>query len=307
MILLAVFLAVQTALSFGGAVYLLDAANHFRPWITFALAIPILALALATRRGWPYGLASAALSLAILSAPALLYATRGTGAGGPALTVVSFNILNTNPRAQALARWLDAVEPDVIAIQEGAAAWRAWVETSPLSDFHRVAGSSARQGVELLAQMPLTDGRVLEAPQRRPVAMGVVDFGGPVCVVSIHPNTIRDASLWRARNADLATAAHWIGSQCPPGAEKLVMGDWNTAPWSPHFSAFLRANGLRWGNAALLPAATRELAAPFGWLGAPIDQIAMTSGLRAQRCRRGPALGSDHRPITCEIVRTRGG
>lgn len=305
-LLLGLFVLLQIGLSLGDEVFLLDAANHFRPWVTALTALPVVALGLRKRRGWP--VAATALLIAAMTTiwPWAALGSRGTPMAAR-LAVVSFNILGNNPHTGSLTRWLAVVGPDVIAIQEASGLWRAWIERSPLADRQRLAlAVDEGRGVELLASRPMMQARVLTAPQRRPLAVAVIDFEGPVCVVSMHPDTARTAATWRARNEDLSLAAYWIRSVCPANAEKIVMGDWNTPPWSARFARFLRANDLRWANASAFPAVTRALGPPFGWLGSPIDHIAVTPGLTAVRCRRGPPLGSDHRPIACEIARTRG-
>lgn len=145
--------------------------------------------------------------------------------------------------------------------------------------------------------------RVFVAPGRRSVTLAMIDLAGPVCVVSINPNTARTEATWRQRNLDLALVGYWLATQCPVGAERIVIGDWNTSPWSGHFAQFLERNDLIWANASLWPAPTRVLAPPFAWLGAPIDHIAISPGLKALECRPLPREDADHRAMTCEIAR----
>jgi endonuclease/exonuclease/phosphatase (EEP) superfamily protein YafD len=218
---------------------------------------------------------------------------------GERLAAVSFNLMGHN-ESGAVLNWLSATQPDLIAFQEVGPVWRERITFSGLAGMSRIASKPG--DVEVLSLRAIRDGKEFSAPRRRSVAMGIVELGRrPVCVVSIHPNTAVTEKLWRARNLDLEAASYWLMAQCPAGAERIVMGDWNTAPWSGHFRRFLKINGLVWANASLWPEATRLLPPPYEWLGAPIDHIAVSPGLKAERCRLGPSAGSDHKPVICEI------
>jgi endonuclease/exonuclease/phosphatase (EEP) superfamily protein YafD len=300
-IVLASIVALNLALSFLPRVYQLDVANHFRPLLTVVSLVAILAAWLTWRRkAWLTALFAAGPVLTLFLWPSLDAALRGRGEiAGDRLAVVSFNLLGDND-SRAILSWLAATQPDVIAFQEVSSPWRQRILSSGLAGMSRIV--SAPGDVEVLSLRPIRDGKEFSAPPRRSVAMGIVELSGrSICVVSIHPNTAITEKLWRARNLDLETASYWLLAQCPADAERIVMGDWNTTPWSGHFRRFLKTNGLIWANASLWPEATRLLPPPYEWLGSPIDHIAISPGLKAERCRLGPRAGSDHKPVVCEI------
>ncbi|WP_374471254.1 endonuclease/exonuclease/phosphatase family protein [Phenylobacterium sp.] len=304
---LAIFVALQAGASLASGVYLLDAVNHFRPWWVALSLLPLLLVCAWVPRAWPWLLAAAAAGVLVVVSPGLaarLGAPKPAPAAEP-LTVVTFNILGGNPRRAQIQDWLLRTDPDVVAIQEANPAWDAAVDRSPLAAWDRVTAADRARNVELFSRLPLTAPRFLSAPGRRPVTLAVISHAGrPICVASIHPQTIRNRAQWLERNADLEYAAYWIGTHCPPAAEKIIMGDWNVAPWSGHFRRFLAANALRSADPGLWPAPTRLIDGRKG-LGAPIDHVAISSGLAAQDCRLGPAVGSDHRPVSCDIVLAR--
>jgi endonuclease/exonuclease/phosphatase (EEP) superfamily protein YafD len=81
------------------------------------------------------------------------------------------------------------------------------------------------------------------------------------------------------------------------GRDQIVMGDFNSVPWSDVQTAFRAATSLdnRGALAATWPA---PLPPP---LRVPIDQVFVGGGLVLRDLDVGPDLGSDHLPIIAEI------
>jgi hypothetical protein len=80
----------------------------------------------------------------------------------------------------------------------------------------------------------------------------------------------------------------------------LIVGDMNSAPWSPEFQAMLRQTGLR------------DSARGFGiqpsWpandpiLGLPIDHFLIGPNFQVLDRAIGPQVGSDHRPVLLKVA-----
>ena len=115
----------------------------------------------------------------------------------------------------------------------------------------------------------------------------------------LHPNTLQTPGEWSDRNAALELAGQWVADTRRSGPA-LALGDWNTPPWSPYFTRFLKLAGLKAADPLVWPPMTRVLAAPGGLrLGSAIDHVAASDGFRVVRCETGPQLGSDHAPQVC--------
>ena len=91
-----------------------------------------------------------------------------------------------------------------------------------------------------------------------------------------------------------------------PRRRLIVVGDFNLTPWSFTLKRQDKALRLRrWTRAlASWPAGkfSRIMAAPAPFL--PIDHVYAGSDWRAVRIERGPALGSDHRPVVVTLRRS---
>ena len=79
----------------------------------------------------------------------------------------------------------------------------------------------------------------------------------------------------------------------------MVLGDFNCAPWSPHFRRLC-------GGAKLRDAARGSGFAPTWYpsrvpIGIPIDHVLVGPAVAVEEHRVGPALGSDHRPVLVDL------
>jgi endonuclease/exonuclease/phosphatase (EEP) superfamily protein YafD len=79
----------------------------------------------------------------------------------------------------------------------------------------------------------------------------------------------------------------------------IVVGDFNTTPWSPCFQDLLAAAGLR--NATLGHGYIGTWPTWFWPALIPIDHVLLKGPLAATTVGRGPAIGSDHYPIIADL------
>jgi endonuclease/exonuclease/phosphatase (EEP) superfamily protein YafD len=126
------------------------------------------------------------------------------------------------------------------------------------------------------------------------------DGRGPYSVVAVHwPRPTRPAfQHQQLRWLALALAVE-------PRARTILVGDFNTTPWSPRWRAWERASGLIRRDRALFswPAGhafgVRRLP-PVPLL--PIDHVYAGAGWATVSVRRGPELGSDHYPLVMTLA-----
>ncbi|MBW8882437.1 MAG: endonuclease/exonuclease/phosphatase family protein, partial [Asticcacaulis sp.] len=103
---------------------------------------------------------------------------------------------------------------------------------------------------------------------------------------------------FQGQQAAVATRYFAQGPGDLPG-DLVVMGDFNSAPWSNLQEGFRTGTGL--DNRGRL-AFTWPSWAP-GMFRLPIDQIFVKGGIVARDVRAGPPMGSDHLPILGDIYR----
>lgn len=106
------------------------------------------------------------------------------------------------------------------------------------------------------------------------------------------------------RDAMLAAATAAARRRTAEGHRVVLMGDFNTTPWSASFRRALDDSGLL--DSATQPAERPRWPRPTwfsSWpgLGLPIDHILLSPTWRIHERRLGPYFGSDHRPLVIEL------
>ena len=222
------------------------------------------------------------------------------------ITQVNVNFKHRDPRQ--VIEWVLEQDPDVAVLIE---VTRAWTEPmAPLRARYPKAAvgiSPDGSGIAVFTKDPASVLRLESLVDRWCPAI-VLDLPrpsgpSPLAMLATHlrsPVTPGDA---RVRNRQWAALARRIASE--PALNKVVVGDLNVSRWSPWFSDLATAGGVRdgqegFGFAASWPSALGR------WLGIPIDQTLVSSGIRVVQRTVGPNLGSDHLPVTTTIEFSRG-
>ncbi|HXF71461.1 MAG TPA: endonuclease/exonuclease/phosphatase family protein, partial [Actinomycetota bacterium] len=257
---------------------------------------------------WPV-----AVPLALLVVPlglALARSAEVAPAAGPWFRVVDYNVHNgVSPLGEvdpeAIARVIEAQDPDVVILQEVA---RGWV-TNGMMDLGEwlsarlrmpmVFGPAAdRQfGNAILSRLPIVErgagllGR-FGGTMDRGYVWAVVDVAGArVEVIGAHLAHRPEDRATRLRQIGRLLEA-W-GGRSPA----VIAGDMNAEPGSPEIERFLRA-GLR---------SAQELAGAgdlptFPSTGEPIDHIFATEDLSPSGFARPSSRASDHLPIAVTLA-----
>ena len=286
--------------------WLFDLLTFGRPHQAVAgVAMALLAMAMRRRRALVV-----ALALAAVHAVPLLPASGGAAAapGGRALRLMTLNVLFSSRDAGAVVELVRAPRPDLLVLQEAEPYWHAALQPlRTLLPYQAPLGSTSGETV-LLSRHPFRAEHRREAPgasvEGPPVLAAVDVVGREVAVLAVHARTPRSAAWWRYRNAHLAWLAEAAANAGKAGPV-IVAGDFNTPPWSPFFTDFLEAGGLRDAAGGGLSWPTRQplLLAPWlSWLGAPVDHVTVSPEIEVARYTVGPHVGSDHLPVIADLI-----
>jgi endonuclease/exonuclease/phosphatase (EEP) superfamily protein YafD len=199
----------------------------FTPYVAVASVLPLVA-ALATHRVGPAVLAAlAVLALAACVMPRWVADARtGPAAGGPALRVLSVNMLIGGADPATVVELVRAQQVDLVAFQEFTAEGQTALEAAGLCDLlpNRIAYPvSGAGGSALYSRFPLTDGGVRVQPSgfRQARATLTVPGAAPIEVESVHPAAPTGVGArWRADLAEQPAAT-------PTGPIRLLLGDFN--------------------------------------------------------------------------------
>ncbi|MCU0794029.1 MAG: endonuclease/exonuclease/phosphatase family protein [Opitutaceae bacterium] len=229
-------------------------------------------------------------------------------AGAP-LKILFANILSSNSSPERLLALIAAEQPDLIALLEVNARWRAQLE-SALGAAYPFAFYKNREdnfGLAVLSRRPPLSGRVeYFADVETPSFDFNLEHGDRhLRILLTHPLPPGDTASTTLRDQHLDDLANWmrfVSELTPAGSPTpvLLLGDFNATPWCPPLRRLLAAGGLR-------PAALGHAALPVTWpvpipfLRVPLDHALLNPALVCTSYRVGPDIGSDHYPVLLEI------
>lgn len=301
---------------FDSVFWLADNLNFFRPLLFYA-ALVVLCAALMMLRWLRVGLAMLlvafnALPLMVRAIPAPVPAAEGE----LSVRVMSANVLSTNADYASFRRVVSEIQPDVLVTQEAFVGWARALQdidflpyraTEPGSEGGLLIGDN-----QILSRFPL-EWEQLDPSSRtglrlipREVAARLKvrpPTGNPFVIYAVHPPSPRTFFQWQRRTIYLDEIARLVRAE-PPGTSILVVGDWNTPPWSPVLRRFAADTRLVSTEELPWPPSTRILAVVAGvaLLGSSVDRIMVSPDVGLAGLHLGPAFGSDHLPIYVDLM-----
>jgi endonuclease/exonuclease/phosphatase (EEP) superfamily protein YafD len=226
---------------------------------------------------------------------------RGATAAQPSqapLKVVSLNVWYKHADHQPAIDYLLKSDADVIGLVEVNPSWLASLKALEAAyPYHLDCVMAVPNcGVAIYSKQPFLSGFAGRIGESAPSAVTVsIDRGGkPLTITEIQ--IVNPLSGGERRQA---AQARMLGDYLAKlSGDQLVMGDFNSAPWSRLQGNLRAATGL--DNSGRL-AFTWPSWAP-ALFRIPIDQVFIRGDIAVRDYRPGPAVGSDHLPITAEIV-----
>jgi endonuclease/exonuclease/phosphatase (EEP) superfamily protein YafD len=238
------------------------------------------------------------------------------------IKVINFNLRFTNQRLDAVADYLIASGADIVGLVEATPRSKAALVRLKTAYPYSVdcVGSVPQCQNMLFSKYPLKNAYAGPIGGRYPtVAIAAVELpgGASVTVAVAHvmtpftgprrPLTAVDPAqpvpvftdapdLEQSHQA--ANLAAFLQRQ---PAELVLIGDFNSAPWSPLQQAFRAATGLDNRDHLLLTWPTGV----WSIFRLPLDPVFVRGGAQVTEIRLGPNVGSDHFPVEAEIALTR--
>jgi endonuclease/exonuclease/phosphatase (EEP) superfamily protein YafD len=235
------------------------------------------------------------------------------------LKVISFNLSFDNQDPAKVADYLAKSGADVIGLAEVTPEAKAFLAKLKPTYPHSIdcIGQDRFCELMLLSKKPLRypfAGKV--GPKLTYIASADIDWqGNPISIAMTHivlpfvkpdwpplapwiqtdeavPLLAGTPALWQSMQASVVA-----GYARTLGQDQIVMGDFNSTPWSDVQVAFRNATALD-SRGPLVASWPASLPAP---LRIPIDPVFVGGGLSIRDLRAGPNLGSDHLPMIAEI------
>ena len=247
-------LAISIASFAGTLSWWLDLPAHFRPLLALGLLITALLQLLA----WPRRLAAVwalgAVLNGIMIAP--LYLSRLAPVAGERLSIVHSNTGHDGGDVTVLAAWLKQHSPDLISLQEVTPRSLPRIidalsesnlgydllVAEPRNDTRGVALLSRRSGVSARIVRPTPD-------QDRPMIEAELELSGTrLALLGFHATRPAPAGPYGNQRIGMDGAARWSRLHADAGAERVLLGDFNSTSQGALVKRLCRTAELRDGR-----------------------------------------------------------
>jgi endonuclease/exonuclease/phosphatase (EEP) superfamily protein YafD len=210
----------------------------------------------------------------------------------PLFTLLSFNLLSTNPNGAEIAEFLSGSGADVVMLMEAAAVA---TQRETLVAAYPYVASCDRCDIAILSRTPLGDVKFRSLGQiwpNRLVTASTVIEGTRINLALAH--------LVKPYYDDLATNEVYLLSEYLKRLEGplLLAGDFNAAAWSDNVDRLARWRGLAPG-----PSYPATWPVDLGPVGVPIDNVFTRAPLVITDVRATEnTFGSNHRGLLAEVA-----
>ena len=284
----------------------LDAVTHATPlWLAMGVGAVLFGglFARQAERWVMVGLGVIAIgACGLLMAPEVSAAWRfKREAAAPGdLKVIQFNAWHENRSPERSLSWLLAQNADIVVLEE--AGGTSWAMVKGLKAAYPFASCPKGRSCEpwiFSRRKILASGRLVRGAPSAWVK--IEDPAGDFTVAGVHFVWPVPAGAQQAQSRDLVASVAKLDRR-----GLILTGDFNSTPWSFTLKRQDKALGMRRWTRALpsWPSGqfSRVAAAPSPFL--PIDHVYTGDEWRAISVERGPAIGSDHRPVVVSLRRS---
>ncbi len=302
-------LAAATLLAeLGDQWWFADFFAHFR-FQYIAVASALAALALALRRRALAAVACALIVPQLIVIAGVPVADRAQDAPpSQRIRIVTTNLQWSNTSLEALVAHFRNGQTDVIALQELTPAALPLIRALT-KDYPYVAPADWEEqesGVVVLSRYPIEAAQLHRVPWSPIVEATVRHPAGTFRLFAVHAPYPMSPSLYELHQLYFDA---WMRLTAQADLPVIIAGDFNLTPWSARFRHAWRAGGLAFtGDYRVWPKTWPAHATPMHYLpalligGIPIDHVLVSRHFAVAANRRGPYVGSDHYPVTSDLV-----
>ncbi|MDX2084450.1 MAG: endonuclease/exonuclease/phosphatase family protein [Candidatus Melainabacteria bacterium] len=297
--------AAGSLLSFAGeSSWLLDLTSHFRLQYAGLMAIAFIALLWKRQANW----ATLALALLVLNVTQLApfyfehprqpLSTTAASVQKP-LRVLQMNVFLLNHDHQAVLRYLQDTQPDVVGMEEFVTHWQSAFESSSIRKLYPYQVIVPGSRTALFSRLPISNYRVEQPPgSRYQVIQATVLWNNqPVTLMVSHAAVPLLPHLYQEQRDHFRYLASRLRSLETPA---VLLGDLNTTPWSANYQLLVSESQLRDARYGFgLQPSWPSIMPPAA---IPIDHVLVSDEVKVLKRSLAPFVGSDHRPVLVELA-----
>jgi endonuclease/exonuclease/phosphatase (EEP) superfamily protein YafD len=254
--------AIATLLGFAGSLWwVFELIEHLRPQYCLVL-VAALVVGGISRRVWSFVWCLPLVLNLVLLAPLFFTSAQGSHLEpanhipGSTFQLLYANLDHNNQDTSRAIRYIEGQNADLVLLQEVTSRWLTKLE-SGLSRYRVVTSFPKEDSTGLAMLVPIAPSKLLELVATQIIALPP-DSGQPLVETTIRwegtevvilglsiirPQS-RDSSAFQDVEFD-ATAKWSLHQQRKNKREVVVIGDFNSTPWSGRFRSFLHESDLR--------------------------------------------------------------
>ncbi|MGF1497841.1 MAG: endonuclease/exonuclease/phosphatase family protein [Elainellaceae cyanobacterium] len=226
--------------------------------------------------------------------------------------VTNVNVRNRSyENTLAIAR---EASPDLAIFMEVDNAWIEQLNTlRDLLPYSSIDSESASPGLAVYSRLELINPRIeIFGTENKASVVTEIEVGDAaatrrIALVATHPFPPVRPRLFHSRNRQLDQVGTYIQNFNQP---TLLVGDLNTAMWSPYYRRLVNKTGLRNSRKGFgiiptwpMPGTYERIPAlVHSFFSIPIDHCLHSPEIRTVAIRAGAATGSDHAPIIVDLL-----
>lgn len=228
---------------------------------------------------------------------------------GQMTRVMVLNVLKSNKHYEDVVNYVREHDPDIFITLEADQDWTEGLKPTRSSYPHcHIVDDRGTSSIAVYSRIPFDSVDVHYSTRHKLPSLDLsftIDQQ-PIHIFATHPYVPLTQETARMRNEQLSEIAYLMNH----GGSRVLLGDFNCTPWSPHFVDLLKGTGMTpagYGR-GLRPTWYRRARA-YGplrqtWVFAlKLDHVLLSSDLAVVDHQIGPCLGSDHRPVIVDFVR----
>jgi len=296
-VLILVGAVVATIAGFCGRHFGLELVTHFRlHLILVAIACGGALIAFHSWRVLPLALVVACLNAWYVAPYVLKKQPGGPAESSASIKLMQANVLQSNENYQKVLKTIAEVGPDVLVVQELTPEFKeATTSLEHVYPYWRVEARVGGGGMGIFSRYPMTDIQVLTLDQSTHLAiLARLEIAGrSVALLGLHPTTPVTREKFKNRTLQFEKAVALMNAINGP---RVLIGDLNTAMWSPYFSDLVRDSGLRDTRLGFGIKTSWPVPVP-SFLRIPIDHCLLSDDFQVTNVEVGSSIGSDHLPL----------